>query len=202
MDDVRLIWSVRDAKAALTTLLQRGQIGDELWEKFLKAEKELEAEIVEVVGEANTFAAGYGQQIFGIASEMATHEKWKEVYDKIPAAREAESMSSLSLLLLPRLNLYARRSPTGSRTSLPRPSTLHPPHPLLPNSHLLKPRPRPPLPHPFSRPHHHPSRHTPLRPSFPRYYSRPGVPSTRFGTRNTRQDSGCVDVRGHDAVAV
>lgn len=91
MDDVRLIWSIRDAKAALNTLLQRGQIGDELWERFLTAEKELEAEIVEVVGEANTFQEGYGNQIFGIASEMVSHERWKEVYTKIPAERAAES---------------------------------------------------------------------------------------------------------------
>lgn len=73
MDDVRLIWAVRDAKASLTTLLQRGQIGDELWERFLLAEKELEREIVEVVEEANTFAPGYGQQIFGAASDMVRH---------------------------------------------------------------------------------------------------------------------------------
>lgn len=93
MDDVKLIWSIRDSKASLGVLLQRGQIGDELWERFCKAEKELEAEITEVVGEANTFQEGYGQQIFGVASDMVNHEKWKEIYDGIPAAREAESKS-------------------------------------------------------------------------------------------------------------
>lgn len=97
MDDVRLIWSVRDAKAALSLLLQRGQIGDELWERFLTAEKELELEIVEVVGEADTFLMGYGKQIFGIASEMVTHEKWKEVYESIPKERLAEGNASICL---------------------------------------------------------------------------------------------------------
>jgi len=91
MDDVKLIWSIRDAKASLTTLLQRGQIGDELWERFLAAEKELEAEIVEVVGEANTFEPGYGQRIFAMASEMVSHEKWKEVYENIAKRRAEES---------------------------------------------------------------------------------------------------------------
>lgn len=90
MDDVRLIWQIRDSKQALTTLLGKGQIGDDLWERFQTAEKELEAEIVEVVGEANTFQEGYGQQIFGIASEMVSHERWKEIYEKIAEQRVAE----------------------------------------------------------------------------------------------------------------
>ncbi|GAA5932759.1 Sec63 complex subunit SEC66 [Sporobolomyces koalae] len=91
MDDVKLIWSIRDAKASLTTLLQKGQIGDDLWERFLAAEKELEGEIVEVVGEANTFEPGYGQRIFAMASEMVSHERWKEVYENIPKRRAEEN---------------------------------------------------------------------------------------------------------------
>ncbi|GAA5967300.1 hypothetical protein JCM8115_006099 [Rhodotorula mucilaginosa] len=90
MDDVKLIWSIRDAKTSLTTLLQKGQIGDDLWERFLLAEKELEGEIVEVVGEANTFEPGYGQRIFAHASDMVSHERWKEIYRDIPKQREAE----------------------------------------------------------------------------------------------------------------
>ncbi|GAA5861684.1 hypothetical protein JCM8547_000704 [Rhodosporidiobolus lusitaniae] len=91
MDDVKLIWSVRDAKQSLQVLLQKGQIGDELWERFLLAEKELEAEIVEVVGEANTFEPGYGGKIFNVASDMVSHERWKDVYRDINKKREAEN---------------------------------------------------------------------------------------------------------------
>ncbi|SCZ97381.1 BZ3500_MvSof-1268-A1-R1_Chr4-2g07176 [Microbotryum saponariae] len=90
MDDVKLIWTIRDSKQALQTLLTKGQIGDDLWERFQEAEKELEAEIVEVVQEANTFQEGYGQQIFGLASEMVGHEKFKEAYDKIAENRKIE----------------------------------------------------------------------------------------------------------------
>lgn len=104
MDDVRLIWSVRDAKQALTTLLAKGQIGDDLWERFQLAEKELEAEIVEVVGEANTFQEGYGQQVFGIASEMVSHERWKEVYEKIGEKRKVEGGSFFFPSLTPLLS--------------------------------------------------------------------------------------------------
>ncbi|GAA6056341.1 hypothetical protein JCM3770_000679 [Rhodotorula araucariae] len=91
MDDVKLIWSIRDAKTSLTTLLGKGQIGDDLWERFLQAEQELEAEIVEVVGEANTFEPGYGQKIFNIASDMVSHERWKEVYRDIKKRRDEEN---------------------------------------------------------------------------------------------------------------
>lgn len=94
MDDVKLIWSIRDAKTSLTTLLQRGQIGDDLWERFLLAEKELESEIVEVVGEANTFEPGYGQRIFAHASDMVSHERWKEIYRDIPQLRAEEREST------------------------------------------------------------------------------------------------------------
>ncbi|GAA5922534.1 hypothetical protein JCM3775_005764 [Rhodotorula graminis] len=100
MDDVKLIWQIRDAKTSLTTLLGKGQIGDDLWERFLLAEKELEAEIVEVVGEANTFEPGYGNKIFNAASDMVSHERWKDVYRDI-AKRRAEENAKLSSGLEP-----------------------------------------------------------------------------------------------------
>ncbi|KPV75648.1 uncharacterized protein RHOBADRAFT_52692 [Rhodotorula graminis WP1] len=100
MDDVKLIWQIRDAKTSLTTLLGKGQIGDDLWERFLLAEKELEAEIVEVVGEANTFEPGYGNKIFNAASDMVSHERWKDVYRDI-AKRRAEENAKLSSGLVP-----------------------------------------------------------------------------------------------------
>ncbi|BGP53681.1 Translocation protein S66 [Rhodotorula sphaerocarpa] len=123
MDDVKLIWSIRDAKTSLTTLLQRGQIGDELWERFLLAEKELEAEIVEVVGEANTFEPGYGQRIFGHASDMVSHERWKEIYRDIPKARAEEQQ---------RMNSQAPNARVLAPTTYLTPSslTLAPSNPL------------------------------------------------------------------------
>ncbi|GAA5843786.1 hypothetical protein JCM9279_000143 [Rhodotorula babjevae] len=100
MDDVKLIWQIRDAKTSLTTLLGKGQIGDDLWERFLLAEKELEAEIVEVVGEANTFEPGYGNKIFNAASDMVSHERWKDVYRDI-SKRRAEENAKLASGLAP-----------------------------------------------------------------------------------------------------
>lgn len=75
--DVDRVVQIRDAKAALSTLLQKSLIGDAFWNEFLEAEKELEAEIREVVEEANTFNPNWGKFIFAQASDIAQHEKFK-----------------------------------------------------------------------------------------------------------------------------
>jgi hypothetical protein len=50
-EDIRRIIEVRSAKQACSTLLQRGSIGDDLWQRFLRAEKEMEEELRDVVME-------------------------------------------------------------------------------------------------------------------------------------------------------
>ena len=91
MADVKRIIRMRDDKQALTVLLQKGSIGDETMSRFNMAEKELEAEILDVVSEANTFKEGWGQLIFPSASEMVAHLKHKEVYYDIHRQRTEES---------------------------------------------------------------------------------------------------------------
>ncbi|KAL8798016.1 MAG: hypothetical protein Q9182_007030 [Xanthomendoza sp. 2 TL-2023] len=70
MEDIKRILEVRNAKQALSNLLQRGSVGDELWQRFLRAEKEIEAELRDVVEEANALQSGWGQTIFQSANEM------------------------------------------------------------------------------------------------------------------------------------
>lgn len=48
-EDINRIISLRSAKPALGILLQKGSIGDDLWQQFQRAEKELEAELEDVV---------------------------------------------------------------------------------------------------------------------------------------------------------
>lgn len=91
MTDVKRIVQMRDDKAALATLVQKGSLGDEASQRFTLAEQELEAEILDVVSEANTFREGWGQLIFPTASEMVTHMKHKEVYHDIPKERKRQS---------------------------------------------------------------------------------------------------------------
>lgn len=51
VEDIHRIIQVRNAKPALQNLLQRGSVGDELWQRFLRAEKEMEEEVKDVVSE-------------------------------------------------------------------------------------------------------------------------------------------------------
>ncbi|KAL9132151.1 MAG: hypothetical protein Q9217_000085 [Psora testacea] len=91
-EDIRRILSVRSAKPALSQLLQRGSVGDELWQRFLRAEKEIEAELRDVVEEANALQAGWGQTIFQSANEMVNNaiirEKVAEIQAKAKTDRE------------------------------------------------------------------------------------------------------------------
>lgn len=50
-EDIKRILEVRNAKQALSNLLQRGSVGDDLWQRFLRAEREVEAELRDVVEE-------------------------------------------------------------------------------------------------------------------------------------------------------
>lgn len=83
VEDVKRIWKIRDDKLALVTLIQRGQVGDDLLQQIQSAEKELESEIVEVVSEANTYRLGWGQGIFQSASEIAQHQKLKKTHQNL-----------------------------------------------------------------------------------------------------------------------
>lgn len=51
LEDIRRIVQLRNAKPALQTLLQRGSVGDELWQRFQGAEKALEEELKDIVNE-------------------------------------------------------------------------------------------------------------------------------------------------------
>ena len=63
-EDIHRIISIRSAKQALATLLQRGSVGDDLWQRFLRAEKEVEEELKDVVNEVSPLVLGfYSSQI-------------------------------------------------------------------------------------------------------------------------------------------
>jgi translocation protein SEC66 len=94
-EDIHRIVQIRNAKNALQVLLQRGSVGDDLWQRFQRAEKEIEEELRDVVQEvsflyttlwslnltssqANAFAPNWGQTIFQSASEMAQNTHIRE----------------------------------------------------------------------------------------------------------------------------
>ena len=51
VEDIHRLIQVKSAKQACTTLLQRGSVGDDLWQRFQRAEKEMEEELRDVVTE-------------------------------------------------------------------------------------------------------------------------------------------------------
>jgi len=95
MADVQRVLRIREDKPALQNLLQKGSIGDDLWNSLLSAEKELEAEIMEVVSEANSFAEGWGQVIFPTANEMLANEKMRAVFERTEETRAELGMESI-----------------------------------------------------------------------------------------------------------
>jgi translocation protein SEC66 len=94
MTDVSRVLKLREDKPALQNLLQKGSVGDDLWNSLLQAEKELETEIMEVVAEANTFVESWGSLIFQTAGEMIANEKIRAVYDDTAASRLAKGPST------------------------------------------------------------------------------------------------------------
>ncbi|RDW81770.1 Sec63 complex subunit SEC66 [Aspergillus mulundensis] len=81
-EDIRRVMALRSQKQALSVLLQRGSVGDDLWQRFLRAEKEMEDEVRDVVTEANAYAPNWGQVIFQSANEMVNNEIVRERLEK------------------------------------------------------------------------------------------------------------------------
>ena len=51
VEDIRRLMELRSQKPALSNLLQKGSVGDDLWQRFLRAEKEMEEEFRDVISE-------------------------------------------------------------------------------------------------------------------------------------------------------
>lgn len=54
VEDIHRIIQIRTAKQSCSSLLQRGSVGDDLWQRFQRAEKEMEEELRDVVMEVRT----------------------------------------------------------------------------------------------------------------------------------------------------
>ncbi|KAL8699079.1 MAG: hypothetical protein Q9201_006209 [Fulgogasparrea decipioides] len=89
-EDIKRILEIRNSKQALSNLLQRGSVGDDLWQRFLRAEKEIEAELRDVVQEANALQADWGQTIFQSANEIHHNAILREKLNAIQAQGRAD----------------------------------------------------------------------------------------------------------------
>jgi len=90
VEDIQRIIQIRTSKQALNGLLQRGSIGDDLAQRFARAEKEVEEELKDVVSEANALHPGWGQVIFQSANEINARAMLKEKLDEIEAKVDSE----------------------------------------------------------------------------------------------------------------
>ncbi|GAP86122.1 putative preprotein translocase subunit Sec66 [Rosellinia necatrix] len=90
VEDIRRIVHIRSSKQALNTLLQRGSVGEDLNQRFLAAEKEIEEELRDVVTEANALAPNWGQSIFQSANEIAGNALLRTRLEEIESRTEAE----------------------------------------------------------------------------------------------------------------
>lgn len=89
-EDILRIREIQTRKGPLNTLLQRGVVGDEIWQRLLRAEQELEAELKDVVNEANALANGWGQSIFQTANEIVVNRMTKKKIDETRANLQEE----------------------------------------------------------------------------------------------------------------
>ncbi|KAM0563964.1 hypothetical protein ACHAPJ_000172 [Fusarium lateritium] len=90
VEDIRRLIQIKSAKQACGSLLQRGSVGDDLWQRFQRAEKEMEEELRDVVTEANALAPNWGQSIFQSAHEMTANAAMRNSLEEILAQAESE----------------------------------------------------------------------------------------------------------------
>ncbi|KAK9478745.1 Sec62/63 complex, subunit Sec66 [Lipomyces japonicus] len=92
-ENVRRIMVLQESKPALTELHQRGSIGDEIWTRFLAAEKLMDGEIMECAGEANLIKPGWAQVLFASAAEIVHNQRLREkLGHQVPAWQEQERL--------------------------------------------------------------------------------------------------------------
>jgi translocation protein SEC66 len=121
--------TLRSQKQALSMLLQRGSVGDDLWQRFLRAEKEMEDEVRDVVAEANAYVPGWGQVIFQSANEMLNNDLYRvrvaEHQEKVKEEREwwDKKKSSIQEGFMKELNEEEKEKEGGLRSTTQLPAT-------------------------------------------------------------------------------
>jgi translocation protein SEC66 len=87
VEDIQRVMEVRTRKPALAQLLQRGVVGDEIFQRLTRAEQELQVELKDVVMEADALAPGanWGQTIFQSANEMVQNKMLRDRLEAVKA---------------------------------------------------------------------------------------------------------------------
>jgi hypothetical protein len=78
MEDVRRILHIKEQKPGLANLVRQGVMGDDVLQKLLEAEADLEQEIALVLEEAELYRQGWKESIFQEATQLYQHYLTKE----------------------------------------------------------------------------------------------------------------------------
>lgn len=90
VEDWQRIQEIRTRKPALAQLLQRGVVGDEIFQRLQRAETEIELEVKDVMNEANALSPNWGNYIFQSANEMLLNKMLRDKLDSVKATLPAE----------------------------------------------------------------------------------------------------------------
>ncbi|KAI0394809.1 Sec62/63 complex, subunit Sec66 [Xylariaceae sp. FL0594] len=90
VEDIRRLMQIRPARQPLNALLQRGSVGEDLSHRLTAAEQEMDAEIRDVINEANALVPGWGQTIFQTANEITANTVLRNRLKEIEARAEEE----------------------------------------------------------------------------------------------------------------
>ncbi|KAK6366214.1 Translocation protein S66 [Exophiala oligosperma] len=90
VEDWQRIQEIRTRKPALAQLLQRGVVGDEIFQRLQRAETEIELEVKDVMNEANALAPNWGNHIFQSANEMLLNKMLRDKLEVVKATLPAE----------------------------------------------------------------------------------------------------------------
>ncbi|KAJ3162785.1 translocation protein S66 [Geranomyces michiganensis] len=104
LTDVQRVFHINEEKAPLQALVNKGTVGEDLLEKLVAAEAELQSEINEVMEEAEMYRSGWGKTIFQEASQIVqmsaqqeaqriAQEQQAEIQERARAAAQADGES-------------------------------------------------------------------------------------------------------------
>ncbi|KAJ1341600.1 hypothetical protein BSLG_003827 [Batrachochytrium salamandrivorans] len=71
VEDVRRVLKIREEKPPLEQMVREGIVGEDLFDKIVRDERELEAELQQVIEDSEMYREGWGKTIFQEASAIA-----------------------------------------------------------------------------------------------------------------------------------
>ena len=123
VEDISRIIQVRSQKQALQVLLQRGSVGDDLWQRFQRGEKEIEEELRDVVNEVcshHQLASIVHVKILTTSRPTPSHPTGaRPSFRPPPSSLKMPCSATASTRSSPLLHLSANGGTSGDQTCRP-----------------------------------------------------------------------------------